>query len=1424
MSGQPPPSENATGAQEDPHQHEIKGAISSSQVSKLFNSSKELAEEVDGNDLIYTANSDQHYANSNDIDDSEFAAAANNLAMYLSSLEASDGLELAPENNRVSQDAPQEPPLEPPPEPSQDEVEHNTASNNNNDTIFLEDDFEYNNLREMLEQAAAAAIEESKEDSRKHSTIEDGDKNSTAEDEASLNSKNDQQSDNAMNELQESINRLLGHHDTEMVDAFDSANLENASSIAEELVNSLRETSGEDRTLITENSVADEINKVLAAATVAAENATASSESQEVPFETTSNSTAPQHSFALESQHEKSSELPSSTHIVHESISSITHTPNISSSSQIINAPNQVPADEDLEAQKSRQLTNDNQRNKDVSEDFSNILLNALELALNGDHEENSEKTRELSEPREVSGSQESLEPSSNDKSGQSGEMKEEESEFDLDTIQELLRSAEHISTKDSENTGSSKLLDEEEKEDTHMEDIDRSGDHEEILAQLSSLLHPEDVDEPMGTSEDSADVIDALTSALGNQDEEKEDEEESNQIDINLFVSAIQSALEEAQVESRVDEGEEQVSDDQKSTFSKLEIQDALKSITDADGSLLLDLSSKGASQRPVSSQPTDVSNVDDGNSGEDDEENIRSTANLVEVLFQSGLLNADSLPESAAPKSKTKPTQRSTTISSAVSRGKNIRVPRTTASSQYNSTMSIAETLAYTRSHMSQKPKEAKIDPMVTRRELNRTALLKARQISQSRSSSRAAPTYYVPPQSQSSLDKELSYRLYTPSTSSSPSSSLSSSKPSSSSNSQRGQFHSATDTFNRGSQSSAGTRKRPPKTRFYYYTPPTSKSSQNGQERPGPSFAANAPRPQSEVSLVQSGGQNSEQGEHNLLAALLLAKRAFSSQGETSSEPVVSQPIGTEKSTSDLVDAETMKAIQAALEAVGNTLVDETKDKSATVTTTASPGTSAAGLTPGASSSTAQPTLLEKSATSTNAVASSSSSTLPPLPPLPPPTYPDDSTVRSSSSTSLESASPHVPYTSTTQIRRSGSRRKVNNGSNIMTADERERVRIENRERKKRWRGQNMDRNRDNDLRGRVTRRATQIYGAANTPQKMKWIEAEFQSRKLKRLERGVIDSFSFANFKGSKAANPVQSVMPEGAQQRFGSTEPEGSGNKSNTPDGGSEFINGFQATVSWSNNKSEEEDTRTTRSTQPPIRRNSGTARAKPVSSGGTNPSFFASRGAKAPTPLPMGGIVTSFKLKTNRPATQKKSHLFNVPKAVEPINLPNSSSSDNPLSLKRKRTISSNPSSASSLSSIALYSAGLIPPHLLPPDVSPVPLPKPLPFNGPSSSKKPVIVKPSYSSSSSIDLTKSPSPATRSSLLSTVQSVTDRFQDANKTSSSEASSSAQSSNSNVSASPTPASTSPRSATPIAEDKRVRAMGFPPILTGMTLRR
>ncbi|RPB27668.1 hypothetical protein L211DRAFT_564051 [Terfezia boudieri ATCC MYA-4762] len=61
---------------------------------------------------------------------------------------------------------------------------------------------------------------------------------------------------------------------------------------------------------------------------------------------------------------------------------------------------------------------------------------------------------------------------------------------------------------------------------------------------------------------------------------------------------------------------------------------------------------------------------------------------------------------------------------------------------------------------------------------------------------------------------------------------------------------------------------------------------------------------------------------------------------------------------------------------------------------------------------------------------------------------------------------------------------------------------RIREENRERKKRWRESNQDRNKDNDLRCRVTKRAAKLYGAADTDEKRKWMEAEFSKRKEKR----------------------------------------------------------------------------------------------------------------------------------------------------------------------------------------------------------------------------------------------------------------------------------------------------------------------------------
>ncbi|EMR09362.1 hypothetical protein PNEG_02312 [Pneumocystis murina B123] len=65
--------------------------------------------------------------------------------------------------------------------------------------------------------------------------------------------------------------------------------------------------------------------------------------------------------------------------------------------------------------------------------------------------------------------------------------------------------------------------------------------------------------------------------------------------------------------------------------------------------------------------------------------------------------------------------------------------------------------------------------------------------------------------------------------------------------------------------------------------------------------------------------------------------------------------------------------------------------------------------------------------------------------------------------------------------------------------------EKIRQENRERKKRWRQANEDRNKDNDLRCRVNKRAHKLYGKEQSLAKSKWIEDEFLRRQLKRKDR-------------------------------------------------------------------------------------------------------------------------------------------------------------------------------------------------------------------------------------------------------------------------------------------------------------------------------
>ncbi|OZJ03687.1 hypothetical protein BZG36_03501 [Bifiguratus adelaidae] len=87
--------------------------------------------------------------------------------------------------------------------------------------------------------------------------------------------------------------------------------------------------------------------------------------------------------------------------------------------------------------------------------------------------------------------------------------------------------------------------------------------------------------------------------------------------------------------------------------------------------------------------------------------------------------------------------------------------------------------------------------------------------------------------------------------------------------------------------------------------------------------------------------------------------------------------------------------------------------------------------------------------------------------------------------------------------------------------------QKVRAENRERKKRWREQNEDRNKDNDLRCRVNKRANKLFGKTDSEHKKKWIEEEFVKRQLKRKEKERRKQVVNGNMGGS--ASPSQSGM-------------------------------------------------------------------------------------------------------------------------------------------------------------------------------------------------------------------------------------------------------------------------------------------------------
>ncbi|KAG2237305.1 hypothetical protein INT48_009038 [Thamnidium elegans] len=90
--------------------------------------------------------------------------------------------------------------------------------------------------------------------------------------------------------------------------------------------------------------------------------------------------------------------------------------------------------------------------------------------------------------------------------------------------------------------------------------------------------------------------------------------------------------------------------------------------------------------------------------------------------------------------------------------------------------------------------------------------------------------------------------------------------------------------------------------------------------------------------------------------------------------------------------------------------------------------------------------------------------------------------------------------------------------------------QKVRADNRERKKRWRQQNEERNKDNDLRCRVNKRAHKLFGKEDSEHKKKWIDEEFlkrqQKRKDKERRKGLVDDSlggHHANLVAAAAAN-------------------------------------------------------------------------------------------------------------------------------------------------------------------------------------------------------------------------------------------------------------------------------------------------------------
>ena len=109
----------------------------------------------------------------------------------------------------------------------------------------------------------------------------------------------------------------------------------------------------------------------------------------------------------------------------------------------------------------------------------------------------------------------------------------------------------------------------------------------------------------------------------------------------------------------------------------------------------------------------------------------------------------------------------------------------------------------------------------------------------------------------------------------------------------------------------------------------------------------------------------------------------------------------------------------------------------------------------------------------------------------------------------------------------------------------AESAERVRLENRQRKKKWREANEDRNKDNDLRCRVTKRANKLFGNDLSERKGAWIECEFKRRQSKRQEKekkkvvdgvdeaaSLIDAINMSQFQETLLSSLKTHLKPYG----------------------------------------------------------------------------------------------------------------------------------------------------------------------------------------------------------------------------------------------------------------------------------------------------